>query len=425
VIAGTIRDERGKPVSEAVVTARLWTSNAGQRVLGDAKGVLTDNAGRFRLHGLSGGTYIVTAQQSSLWSDEGVRRLDEPGDGLSRVDLYASIPRVVTPDSNGGVSVRTGQQRDGIDLVVERRVRRMTTVEGTFVLPSFGPLTQPPRIVQYDDPLEIEQADYAHRGAAMDEAGRFVFRNVRPGKHRVYAQYGSMWAITDIETDGRAISSLVLAPKAGSGVTGRVVVDSISPPSDLRQFEMHLETQLPLNFGAFESFGFSMGENGRFGFKGVPPGRYAIDYYRKSGADPWRVVSVVVNGVEALDFPFEVIEDKDVSDVVVTVSDRHTRLAGVARNANGEPTSETVVVAFPPDSRYWLPDARRVMLALPDSKGRFAFADLPAGDYLIAAIANPPTDGDWDSQLLARLKPIGVSVNLAAGESKMVDVRVR
>jgi hypothetical protein len=310
-------------------------------------------------------------------------------------------------------------------MVVERRVRRMATVEGTLVLPLTGPFTQPPRIVQFDDPFKIIEVDSGHRGAAMDETGRFVFTNVQPGKHRVCAHDGMRWAIADIETSGEKVGNLVLTPQAGSRVTGRLVLDSNAPPRDVSTFAVHLWAQANLNFLAFEPFPFSIDINGHFVFQGIPPGPSALDYFKDSSADLWRMESAVVGGVDALDFPFKVTTGEDVLDLVATLTDKRTRLTGVVLAEDGQPSAGPVVVAFPPDSRYWVPDARRVRLAQSDSKGRFAFPDLPAGDYLIAAIPNSSRDADWDPSLLARLRPAGIAVHLATGDSKFVEVQVR
>jgi hypothetical protein len=59
----------------------------------------------------------------------------------------------------------------------------------------------------------------------------------------------------------------------------------------------------------------------------------------------------------------------------------------------------------------------------PDDDGKYSFRNLPAGEYLIAA-ADDVGDGDWfDPAFLDALAPSALRVTLAAGETKVQDLR--
>jgi hypothetical protein len=64
-------------------------------------------------------------------------------------------------------------------------------------------------------------------------------------------------------------------------------------------------------------------------------------------------------------------------------------------------------------------------MARPGTNGRFSFADLPAGDYLLAALTDVEPN-EWQKRdVLAELAPAGVKVTLGEGERKHQDLQVK
>ena len=58
---------------------------------------------------------------------------------------------------------------------------------------------------------------------------------------------------------------------------------------------------------------------------------------------------------------------------------------------------------FPANKAYWVPQSRRILSTRPGSDGHFKFPNLPAGDYLIAAVTDVE-QGEWyDPAFLAQL----------------------
>jgi hypothetical protein len=184
-----------------------------------------------------------------------------------------------------------------------------------------------------------------------------------------------------------------------------------------------LDRRTDVNF--VEPFIESVGSDGGFSFAGVPTGDYSIDEFSLNPPHRWRVESVMVNGVDALDFPFQVRSGRDVSNAIVALTDLPAGVSGAVLDSAGARASGTIVAMFASERRYWTVESRRVMLAQADSQGRFSFSKLAAGDYLIAVVDDPPRFGDWDPQLLARLKRRATPVKIVLGESKTVELRVR
>jgi hypothetical protein len=140
----------------------------------------------------------------------------------------------------------------------------------------------------------------------------------------------------------------------------------------------------------------------------------------------WRLKSAIVNGRDVLDDP--IVFDAnggEVTGVVVTFSDRHSEIAGRLQAPSGDPASEYVVVIFPAERERWRPGARRIRSTRPASDGRFSVADLPAGDYLIAALTDVEPNEWQDPAFLEQLVPGAFKVTLADGGRVIQDLQIK
>jgi hypothetical protein len=131
----------------------------------------------------------------------------------------------------------------------------------------------------------------------------------------------------------------------------------------------------------------------------------------------------MANGVDALDFGLDV-GPGGVDQFQIIYSRKDSRISG---QMTASKTARCFAVAFPRDSRYWLPGARRVKTAAPDLNGAFVFFGLPPGEYLIAASPETGTETpDWPTATtLSALVPFGVSLQLASGGTPRVNLSCR
>jgi hypothetical protein len=158
---------------------------------------------------------------------------------------------------------------------------------------------------------------------------------------------------------------------------------------------------------------------------GVLPGDYRPSIVDPTSAIPrgWWLRSVLVGGRDVLDAPL-VVEAADVRDVVFAYSDRHSELGGRITDAAGRSASGYDVVVISADRAHWTTGARRTRHTRPASDGRFAFADLPAGDYLLAMLDDlDPADLD-DAAFLEQLAAAAVRVTVADGERTTQDLQM-
>jgi hypothetical protein len=58
-----------------------------------------------------------------------------------------------------------------------------------------------------------------------------------------------------------------------------------------------------------------------------------------------------------------------------------------------------------------------------DSEAAYAFADLPPGEYVVAAVQDVEPGAWFDPAVLERLLPAGIKLVIAEGEQKALDIR--
>jgi len=358
------------------------------------------------------------------------------------------------------VPVEAGEERIGVDfrLQLVPTARVSGAVVGGNILPQG---TQ----------VALVPSDWGNgvRGPGMnmtrvDAAGEFSFRDVTPGDYVVQARatvressdgtlttggrgrgrggdvVEVLWASTPLAVMGQDVSDVLLNLSPGMKISGRVVFDgSGTPPEDLTDIRVSVSAR---GTQAFDIGGIppaEVGPNGRFTVTGVSPGRYGLSAsmgggrgnqgFRTlnalaSGDTAWRLASATVNGVDTLDFPIDIGPFQEVSDAVLTFSDRTQQLTGTIQDTSGRPTSDYTIIVFPSDSRYWLPQARRIGSTRPDTDGRFTFRDIPPGEYRLTAVTDAEP-GEWyDPSFLDQLRQVSIPFSLSEGETRTQNIQV-
>jgi hypothetical protein len=166
-----------------------------------------------------------------------------------------------------------------------------------------------------------------------------------------------------------------------------------------------------------------VGEDGRFTITGYQPGRY---FFTSAGRAPgWFLKSVMVNGINALDQPFE-LTTEDLDTVVVTFVDRQTTLSGTVTGASGAPAEGTVMI-FPAAHREWIARGmagRLVRSVRTQAAGSFTIAGLPARDYLVVALAEEDVPDPQDPSVYAALARVATTVTLVEDGARTVSLKL-
>ena len=459
-IGGTITDEAGEPVVGLQVRVLANTLTGGRRRFNSVGGTVTDDRGAYRITNLVPGDYKVVASPplvsiSVSAMNDAMRTKGGVGDGAEIAaaigagrgvqigDAMMSVGRgiaVPPPPVNGRVqvypptyhpstlaaaqapliTVGAGEDRSGIDI----QLQPVTTarVSGTVIFPSGAPSMAVVRLV----PVVGDELDYGGYAplTATDMQGVFVFPAVVPGQYKLQTsarQAGDgLWANVPIAVGGDQ-ENVAVALSPGLSIAGRIEFDGNAPRPERVQVTVVAEAIDGQGASTLPGAASPSTSGTEFALKGHVGGRYLL----RIPASPagWMFKSATLNGVDVSETPFEL--SRDVSDVVVTFTDRWTGLSGVVQGAGAAGAS---VVVFPTDAQAWSQygsNPRRLKSARADAQGRFGISSLPPGDYYAAAIRDEDS-AEWrDPKNLDALARSATRVSIGDGEHRTLDLRLR
>ena len=258
-----------------------------------------------------------------------------------------------------------------------------------------------------------------------------------PSNVNVEAVGDMLYGVADIDVRGQDIAGVTIPMQLGGFLSGKLVFDAAQSahPDDVTQIRVGV--QLVAGGGVSQQGSTRVGgainaippvnvkSDGTFLITGIGPATYFVTCQIPAPlSNVWKLRSAIVDGRDLLDSNLEG-PAVALRNVVVTLSDKRTEIAGMLQSASGQPISDYYVVAFSADRANWRQGSRRNASARPATNGRFVLTDLPAGDYLLAAL----TDLDpleWQTaEFLEQVSAAGVKVTLGEGEKKVQDLRVR
>jgi len=459
-IAGTIFDANGSPFPSAAVTILRWQMVDGERQYASVKYLTTNARGQYRAFGLMPGEYLVSVDASTgevidatyefvAMSESEIgsalaraRQTGAPAAGAvparARSMSYAPVFYPGTTDAarSQRVPVAAGDQKDGIDLRLEfvPTARIDGVVTGTN-----GPLPAGLRVSLSPTGTSILNYRYGSSGGlgpkALDAAGHFFYTGVAPGEYSLTVtprpapagrggapppdQPDAPFAYAAISVAGED-QQVNLALQPGMTIAGRVAFDGASPSNvtpTISLKDVHSDF-LGLQHMKLQT----VSADGTFRANALWPGRFVFDVTMPGAGVA--IASAVSNGRDLLDAPFDLKPGDRISDLVVTMTDRPSGLSGKLVGPAGAVTSDYFVIVFSEDREFWFPNSRRIVSVRPDTQGQYTVPSLPPGRYRIAAVTDV-ANGEWfESAFLEALIPASMTVELAAHERKVQDLRI-
>lgn len=482
ILAGTITNVAHEPVPSVFVTAlRVRPGGDLERAAGN---VTTDDRGMYRVFGLPPGDYVLEATMPFLSLGS---HIEQPSAGeidavLSRLAQRASAsapgvpvtrpstPSIAPPASvvfapvyfagvplrqeATRVTVNAGEERTGLDFWFAPVAT--ATIAGSIS----GPI-QDLTAVQVS--LQASGQGATVRTVQPNADGTFVFSGVPPGRYSLVGRanpsrtpapppmtrtfstgaaeaartFGAEWlyATTEVETRGSDVAGVALLLQPGATLSGRLQFDAtrVMPPKRLTQIRVSVS---PIGAGGppvgVVGSGFTMlreasvRADGIFTITGIGPGVYSFRArlppdISRSG---WWPRSAIFENRDLLDIEAVMTPGLDLSNVVVTFSNRHTHLSGVLYTSSGQPASDAVIVVFSTDPQSWRALARRTQAVRSDNAGHFEVHDLPPGEYFMAAVTDIDPDDLTTPAFFERLVPAAIRVTLNEGEQRIQDLRI-
>jgi uncharacterized protein (DUF2141 family)/protocatechuate 3,4-dioxygenase beta subunit len=452
VIAGTVRSPDGTPIEGArVMVLRMAPSyTTGERQLQSAGvggfGQATDDRGEYRVYGLAPGEYYVvtTTAIGSMRNatdlreitrseiDWATRQLQAPGSAAAPPETGRAVdfvpvfyPASVTQAGAVPVVVKAGEERGGIDVTLDRVPTGKIT--GQVVRPGGDlPATLQINLIAHDTIPGIPFSGFG--SARADASGRFVSAGLPPGDYSITVRVppaqggagaGALFGFATVSLLG-GDADVTVTLGTGVTVTGKLTFDGAAPKPDVTRMRVNLTAAR----GRTPTLGVPAAipdAAGNFRFVGVTPGRYQLSAATTGG---WFPKGSSIDGRDAMDRPVE-IGAQDVSGAEVTFTDKQTEISGDLLDAKGQPAPEFHIIVFPASRDFWVPQSRRIQSARPANDGKFRFQNLPAGEYLIAAVTDVEPQEWFDPAFLEQLVGASTKILLAEGEKKVQGLRIK
>jgi hypothetical protein len=137
------------------------------------------------------------------------------------------------------------------------------------------------------------------------------------------------------------------------------------------------------------------------------------------------VKSIMWNGRDYADMPFDTTTGRDITGVVVTLTDQSGAVFGVVRDGSGQPAANAAVITFPTDRSRWTgygPQPTRLRATIPSSDGRYSMSAMQAGDYFVVAVDDELAERWKDPTFLETLSRVATRVRLEWGERRTLDL---
>jgi len=487
VITGAVTDENGEPIAGVTVRVLRRTVVSGRRRLTPASSTSTDDRGVYRFPALTPGDFIVAVpantatlptsivdeyaqsvvSQSRASTQPLVQDLSSSGApspavagyrlGNSQIQQTSALSRLAPPPSESNriftyqttfysattavgqaqvISLASGEERAGIDLqmklVPTARVSGTVTGSDGAAVPNIGL-----RLIPADARDWTDDTAYEAAATATDGQGRFTFLGVPAGQYlarvrRTSGRAGGPSGLTatlltaevPVSVGEADLADVAVPLRPGVRFSGRVEFEGTAPrptADRLQQISVNVAPADGRNRDLPPAVRVST--DGQFTTPQYAPGQYIVTASSTSG--PWVLKSIVVGNRDVSQMPLP-LESGDVSGVIVTYTDRQTQLSGAIQGSS-RPQLETLVVVFPASYQQWIDNGLSSRLGRsvrPGKTGTYTINNLPAGDYLIAALPDVLTNEWQDSAMLAGIARVASRVSIADGEKKTIDLSV-
>lgn len=431
-VTGRVVDQFGEPVPDVRVWVRPFPSSRPRTLTSPMRmHARTNDIGEYRLAPIAPGSYLLVAlteSETAAWQPK------PPSEGG-----FVAYPQASSLDDAQPLAVEVGQSLSGIDLKLHPL--RPTRVSGVVLGPDGTPADG--AMMSVGQMLATDSGAVSGTGQALPN-GAFDLR-LLPGTYELRAtsresqkvelpglptELGRRPLATGrvrLAVSGDRLDGVVVQMFPPRLVTGRVVFDGIGlappvPPGEVRLYAAAGLDDCEYSEARIDAdFTFALHVQGRRCQVGANVS--SSRWHQRSVTHAGRDVTfdgVAVQGPEPL------------NDVVITFTDRTTKLTADIRGAKGEQPDAFVVVVFPierarrPTAQYGHPGltGRLSRFVGPPLAGNVVVDDLLPGEYLLAALDPADAETTPDAEWYASLEPLAQRVTLDEGGTLAVSLRI-
>jgi hypothetical protein len=402
-----------------------------------------------------------------LSSGAGMTALPPPPSTDGRLAVYPTMfhPSVTSAAQAGVVTIRSGDERTGVNVQV--KVVPALTIRGIVMGPE-GPMSNVGIKLQAlgSDGIPDAGADVAAALSAAD--GGFTMLGIPPGEYALTAtkrprppipaelasnpmlqmtlgsgfgpssQTETLYANARVTVGDSDIAGVTVRMTEGARLIGRVTFEGNAAPPPPAVVATSVVNAISVDGsqvapptaargGGPGSRPGQVNQNGEFRTQGYPAGRYlATVTPTRDTATPWTLKSIMAGGRDMASEAVH-LNDADITDVIVTFTDRVSTLSGSVRTQTGTPATDGFVILFPADYRPWMQSGmaqRRTGVATIGATGAYTIPRLLPGAYLAIAAADAVAADRDDPTFIEAAARLATPVTIAEGQPQSLDLTV-
>jgi hypothetical protein len=347
------------------------------------------------------------------------------------------FPAAATAGAAAPIAIEAGEERTDIPISVRpvpavRVSGRLVTPDGSVPPPTTirlvgGAMTDviTTGLVTGPDHVGFETVT-----GMSDATGRFTLLGVPPGEYVLTHANGFLsraiqqgqpayWISQSVAVGANDLLDLVVMLRPALRVEGRIEYRGSSPPPAAAGITFETPFGEPGQFFVTPTKGVTLS------FATVAAGGQFIARPIETGG--WFVQSVTLGGKDLTDRAFDL--QADATSLVVTYTDRPSKVSGTVTDEQGSTSATAVVLVFPVDPRKWSgygTSPRTLKSASTTRSGVYTINHLPPGDYYAIAIGAADIDSWMDPGTLEALATQAARLTVTANDSqKTLDLRVK
>jgi hypothetical protein len=401
-ISGVIRDQANSVVAGVNVQALRRGFNArGKRIVTLIASTRTDDRGAYRLYWLDPGEYVIAAAPEPFSNQPSVR-----SNGPTYFPGFAELEdaRVVRIDA---------RDVNGIDFRLVPHDRTAVWGNTLSVSSGSGVTAQitliPPEdsggVAQYQAQSRLPDGAYSIDGVV---AGTYIF------SAKTATESFATRVVVRPPTPFTAPMLRVNADlHSGVEIMGRVLTsDAAAGRVQLTETQLSLPDPEPA----------SIAPDGRFVFRAVQPGVYALDVTDLPG--DLYLKSAVQSGADVLEklIPVGAGPPNTSDPLEIQIGTDGGRVAGAVFDRSNTPSAGALITLVPQGESRLRPDRYRAALSGPD--GSFTLRGIVPGDYRLFGWDSLENNAYFNVDFMSSYQELGMPVRIQPGQTASVSIRL-
>jgi hypothetical protein len=363
-----------------------------------------------------------------------------PPTSSGRVQVYRATYYPSATSAAAAAQVTVGPAEERTDLTIAMRPVTAVRVSGRLVAPDGS--APPPMALRLsgeaatDLALESRASSTTESGfdaatGMSDATGRFTFIGVPPGTYqltqsnpfldgRVKQDLDVFWVSQRVTVGDADVVDLAVEARRPLRIDARVEFLGASGPQPRPVDFLNLGVTLERPFAGPGQFAVFSREGLTF-TAFAEGGQYSLVPTERPG---WVLRSMTADGKDITDRVLDLRAD---TMLVMTFTDRPSKVTGMVRDARGEASATATVLAFPADQKRWVGSGRssRTIRSVTTTRtGTYTFAHLPPGEYNVIAVDDP--DPEWsDAKRLETLAAQATKLTVVDGQAASLDLTLK